>query len=82
MCLTFGDRRQTSTRDLGPLPFRTSPWGCPTGDGAGSLKSNKPAQTGMTTVEAVMVGCGDAYRIERLYLDRDQTYRVGRRRTA
>ena len=29
----------------------------------------------MTTVDAVMAGSGDTYRIERVYLDRDQTYR-------
>ena len=29
----------------------------------------------MTTVDAVTAGSGDTYRIERVYLDRDQAYR-------
>ena len=73
MCLTFGDRRQTSTRDLGPLPFRTSLRVVRRAMGQ-AAKVQQTSANGMTTVEAITAGSGDAYRIERVYLDRDQAY--------
>src|SRR6476646_1067423 len=36
----------------------------------------------MATVYVVTAGSGDTYRIERVYLDRDQAYRVAQRRSA
>ena len=77
MCLTFGG----PTANLDTWISTRCPSGRPFGVvrramGAGTLKSSQTSATGtaMTTVDAVTAGSGDTYRIERVYLDRDQAY--------
>ena len=63
MCLTF-DAPAANLDAYGsrPVAFRTSLRVLRRAMGAGTLKSSKPGDTGMTTVDAITAGSGDTYR--------------------
>ena len=77
MCLTFGHRQQTSRRGRTSGTSRTSVTVCRTNDRVVGDCGQQPAdgEAAITTVSGVTAGSGDTYRIERVYLDRDQAYR-------
>ena len=72
MCLTFGEPAANLDTWISTRRLQDVPSGWSGGRWAGTLKSSQTSANGMTTVEAITAGSGDTYRIEWVYLDRDQ----------
>ena len=77
MCLTFGEPAANLDTWISTRRLQDVPSGWSGGRWAGTLKSSQTSANAMTTVEAITAGSGDTYRIEWVYLDRDQACGLG-----